>query len=381
MLRIEFLKRISLTAILVAAVNVPEGKEPKKVSNGAKGLLEIPLYPMSVADEILLSITNKIFQSGMEFDSFLILFSSELQNLYPYDEKAKTLTYKDLYCASIRCEIVFSLANMILKVWQNLCLQFGLEGYDTKEFESDTTQIQEWIISLGNQFKIGETPHFFLKTKEEPNWLQTKVNVLVPWFGNLKTETIQFFPLTLEIHKVWKESAAYKNQIEFNQNIVSEVLRILNLLLYRMNAGQARWHQYSVRFYYLNFVEQEFEKKQNKKTPEIQNGNSKSFVSVRDVSLESAVRTIKERAFHMQSGVYHGMDRQNQQMVVSSLIHVMDQISESIDGEKEITKKLRLVHKYGGIISVSTAASARDSLPVLEDALFLLQKERRLHFP
>ncbi|EMJ87877.1 hypothetical protein [Leptospira meyeri] len=381
MLRIEFLKRISLTAILVAAVNVPEGKEPKKVSNGTKGHLEIPLYPMSVAGEILLSITNKIFQSGMEFDSFLILFSSELKNLYPYDENAKTLTYKDLYCASIRCEILFCLANVILKVWQNLCLQFGFEGYDTKEFESDTTQIQEWIISLGNQFKMGETPHFFLKTKEDPNGSQTKVNFFVPWFGNLKTETIQFFPLSLEIHKVWKEAAAFKNQIEFNQNIVSEVLRILNLLLYRMNGAQARWHQYSVRFYYLNFVEQEFDKKQYKKNQEIQNQSSKSLVSVRGVSLESAVRTIKERAFHMQSGVYHEMDRQNQQMVVSSLIHVIDQISESIDGEKEITKKLRLVHKYGGIISVSTAASARDSLSVIEDALFLLQKERRLHFP
>ncbi|EKJ86361.1 hypothetical protein CLV96_3657 [Leptospira meyeri] len=381
MLRIEFLKRISLTAILVAAVNVPEGKEPKKVSNGTKGLLEIPLYPMSVADEILLSITNKIFQSGMEFDSFLILFSSELKNLYPYDENAKTLTYKDLYCASIRCEILFCLANVILKVWQNLCLQFGFEGYGTKEFESDTIQIQEWIISLGNQFKMGGTPHFSLKTKEDQNGSQTKVNFFVPWFGNLKTETIQFFPLSLEIHKVWKEAAAFKNQIEFNQNIVSEVLRILNLLLYRMNGAQARWHQYSVRFYYLNFVEQEFEQKQNKKNQEIQNQNSKSLVSVRGVSLESAVRTIKERAFHMQSGVYHEMDRQNQQMVVSSLIHVMDQISESIDGEKEITKKLRLVHKYGGIISVSTAASARDSLSVIEDALFLLQKERRLHFP
>lgn len=118
MLRIEFLKRISLTAVLVATVNKTEGKEPKKDSNGTKDLLEIPLYPMSVADEILLSITNKIYQSGMEFDSFLVLFSSELQSLYPYDEKAKALTYKDLYFASIRCEIVFCFVSVILKVWQ-----------------------------------------------------------------------------------------------------------------------------------------------------------------------------------------------------------------------------------------------------------------------
>ncbi|MCG6141734.1 hypothetical protein [Leptospira mtsangambouensis] len=381
MLRIEFLKRISLTAVLVATVNKTEGKEPKKDSNGTKGVLEIPLYPMSAADEVLFSITNKIYQPGMEFDSFLVLFSSELHSLYPYDEKSKTLTYKDLYFASIRNEIVFCFVGVIVKLWQNLCLQFGLEGYGKNEFESDSAKIQGWIISLGNQFKMGDTPHFFLKTKEDTDWIASKVNASLPWFGTIKTETIQFFPLSLEMHSVWKEVAAFKNPIEFNQNIVSEVLRILTLLGYRVNANQARWHQYAVRYYYLDFVEKEFERKQNKKNPESQNGNSKSLFSVRDVSLESAIRTIQERAFHMQSGVYHEMDRQNQQMVVSSLIHVMDQISESVDGNKEITKKLRLVHQYGGIISVSTAASARDSLPVIEDALLQLQKERRLHFP
>lgn len=380
MLRIEFLKRISLTAILVATVNKTVGQEPKKDANGTKGLLEIPLYPMSAADEVLLSITNKIYQSGMEFDSFLVLFLSELQSLYPYDEKAKKLTYKDLYFASIRCEILFCFVSVILKVWQNLCLQIGLEGYGKNEFESDSAKIQDWIISLGKQFKIGDTPHFFLKTKVETDSVATKVNVSLPWFGTIKTEIIQFFPLSLEIHRVWKE-AVFKNPIEFNRNIVTEVLRILTLLGSRVNANQARWHQYAVRFYYLDFVEKEFEKKQNKKNPESQTENSKSLFFVRDLSLESAIHTIKERAFHMQSGVYHEMDRQNQQMVVSSLIHVMDQISEGVNGNKEITKKLRLVHQYGGIISVSTAASARDSLPVLEDALLQLQKERRLHFP
>lgn len=265
MLRIEFLKRISLTAVLVATVNKTEGKEPKKDSNGTKGLLEIPLYPMSAADEVLLSITNKIYQPGMEFDSFLVLFSSELQSLYPYDEKSKTLTYKDLYFASIRNEIVFCFVGVIVKLWQNLCLQFGLEGYGKNEFESDSAKIQGWIISLGNQFKMGDTPHFFLKTKEDTDWIASKVNASLPWFGTIKTETIQFFPLSLEMHIVWKEVAAFKNPIEFNQNIVSEVLRILTLLGYRVNANQARWHQYAVRYYYLNFVEKEFERKQNKK--------------------------------------------------------------------------------------------------------------------
>ncbi|TGL40330.1 hypothetical protein [Leptospira perdikensis] len=383
MQRIDFLKKLSFTALLVAGIRMELSSEPSQgsTSNQNQQVDLLPTYPMDEAEKITEVIVTKVYKEGMELDTFLKLFAEELKTRFPFVENSKTSNYHSLYSVAVRSEILFRLIIILVEVWQNLCLQFGLEGYDQKEFESDSIQIQDWIESLGKEFKIGESPHFFLKTKGDWEWLPSKVQYLVPWFGTQKTESIQFFPLSLEVHQVWEDVSSFKNKLEYNQNIISEVLRILDILLFRLHMNRAIWHQYAVRFYYLNFVEKKYSNKQSKKNQKVQNRNTLDLFAIRFTSFESAIRTIQERAFHMQSGVYHAMNRQNQQMVVSSLVQVIGQISVVTGGDQDVCKRLRLANHYGGILSVSTAAMATESLPILEDALQILQKERKLYFP
>lgn len=381
-LRIEFLKRISVTALLVTAIRTPMVAKTKgNLKRGPKKLPEIPVYPMSATDEILFTLANKVYRDGMEFDTFLKMVSFELQTLYPVDLTKENFTYKDLYFVSIRSEVVFQLVVKLVEVWQNLCIQFGLEDYQKNELEKDSLKIQDWILSLGDEFKVGETPYFFLNTKEDLNWIPSKNIFAVPWLGSHKEEVIQFFPLPLEFQNVSNDSKLYNSTLEYKRNTIYEILSVLSLLLYRLQTNLALWHQYTVRFYYLNFVDQYLSKIQTQNEPKEKNKFTKNLFLIRSVSVESAIRTIKERAFHMQSGVYHAIDRQNQQMVVSSLIQTIGQVSVATGGDKDLCKRLRLVNRYGGNLTLSTAATATGSLPFLEDALEVLQKERKLYFP
>lgn len=382
MLRIEFLKRLSFTTLLVAGIHRQVGAESTKaVVFPPKSTTDfLPTFPMNLAEEITSSIISKIYQAEMDLDLFLKLFAEEILDRYPYDGDSKVSNYKQLYFLSIRSEVIFQLVIELVKVWQTLCFQHGLESYGKKELESDSIQIQNAILTLGNQFKIGDIPHFILERAEDSEWMQSKATYLVSWFGIEKAELIASDPISLEIRKFWNQGPGSENVVEYNRSVVSEMLNFTERLLSGLDARRAKWHQYAVKFYYLDFAQNRFVNKQNL------NKNTKKMVKkdsdflIRSLSFESAIRTIKERAFFMQSGVYHSSDRQNQQMVVSSLVHVLSQIANKPAKASEIHKKLRLVNGYGGILSISTAAMASDSLPILEDALRILQKERKLYF-
>ncbi|TGK79138.1 hypothetical protein EHQ24_16455 [Leptospira noumeaensis] len=382
MQRIDFLKKLSFTTLLVAGIRNQTASEPnlRPISENAHKD-QLPTYPMAGAEKIKKEIVRKIYKEGMELDTFLKLFSEELKTQFPVLENTDTSTYRSLYCASIRSEVLILLVITLVEVWQNLCLQFGLKGYGKKEFESDSIQIQNSILSLGEKLKIGNHPHFFLKTKEDLPWGPLKVDYLVPWFGSKKTESIQFFPLPLGIDFELEETNSSQNSPDTTYDWINSVLSILNQFLSRLKMNRAIWHQYSVRFYFLNFAEREFLKNQNQRNGITKNQKSLDLLGIRYSSFVSAIQTIKERAFHMQSGVYHGMDRQNQQMVVSSLVQVIGQISIVTGGDKDVCKRLRLANHYGGILTVSTAAMARESLPLIDDALSVLQKERKVYFP
>lgn len=378
MLRIEFIKKLSFTALLIAGIRSQVGGEPTKdVTSSSKfGLSIFPTYPMAHADEIITSIVSKIYQTGMELDFFLNLFTEELKIRFPFEENTKVSNYRQLYAASIRCEVAHKLVVTLVRVWQNLCLQFGLEFYGREELEADSIQIQNSILSFGNRFAIGDKPQFFRGTSETTDWNSNQVSFLVPWFGQEKTESILIDSYPIDIEKVWKSFENSGNTTDYNQSVVSEILEFTDRLIEKMVFFSAKLHQYSVRFYYLEFVQNEFEKIQKKKV------NTKDdYFWVRSISLESAVKSIKERAFHMQSGVYHLLDRQNQQMTVSSLIRLIDQISSAAGGGKDLCKRLKLADDFGGILTVSTADTASQALPVLEDAIRTLQKERKLNFP
>ncbi|MCW7468442.1 hypothetical protein [Leptospira kanakyensis] len=382
MLRIDFLKKLSFTALLVAGIRTQTASEPNLRQISENALVDIlPTYPMAEAEKIKREIVTKIYKEGMELDSFLKLFSEELKIQFPVLENSNTSTYRTLYYVSIRSEVLFLLVITLVEVWQNLCLQFGLEGYGKKEFESDSIQIQNGFYSLGEKLKVGDNPHFFIRTKEKSVWLPSKVDFLVSWFGSKKTESIQFFPLPLGMNFESEESNSSQNSQETNHNSIHSVLSILNQMLSHLKMNRALWHQYSVRFYYFDFAEREYLKKQNQRKGITKNQKSLDLLTIRYSSFASAIQTIKERAFHMQSGVYHGMDRQNQQMVVSSLVKVVGQISLATGGDADVCKRLRLANHYGGILSVSTAAMAKESLSLIDDALSVLQKERKVYFP
>lgn len=378
MLRIEFIKKLSFTALLVSGIRSQVGGEPAKdVSSASKfGLNFFPTYPMAHADEIITSIVSKIYHTEMELDFFLNLFTEELKTRFPFEENTKVSNYKQLYSATICCEVVHKLVVTLVRVWQNLCLQFGLEFYGREELEADSIQIQNSILSFGNSFAIGDKPQFFRGTGETTDWNSNQVSFLVPWFGQEKTESILIDSYTIDIEKVWKSFENSGNTSDYNQSVVSEILEFTDRLIDKMVFFSARLHQYSVRFYYLEFVQNEFEKIQKKKVK-----TKDDYFWVRSISLESAIKSIKERAFHMQSGVCHLLDRQNQQMTVSSLIRVIDQISSASGGVKDVCKRLKLANDFGGILTVSTADTASQALPVLENAIRTLQKERNLNFP
>lgn len=377
MLRIDFLKKLSFTALLVAGIRNQVASEPRRVptskQNAPVGFL--PYYPMDAVEEITSSIVAKIYQTGMEFDLFLKLFAEELLNRYPFDQKRETSSYKQLYFASIRSEVVFQISIVSIEVWRNLCLRYGLESYSKQDLESDSDQIQNGILEFGNKFSMGEIPHFALERPERLGSGRSKVSFFVNWFGTKKEELVFYDPTFLSIEKEGSESPQADKSIDGNQAFVSVTLDFLQNLLYRLDFFRASWHQYAVRFYYLSFVEKELENQI------IKEKNPKAYLWVRYVALESAVQTVKERAFHMQSGVYHAIDRQQQQMVVSSLVQVIGQISVATGGDKDVSKRLRFINDYGGILTVSTAGTATESLPLIEDALRVLQKERKLYFP
>lgn len=383
MLRIEFIKKLSFTALLVSGIRSQVGGEPAKdVTSASKfGLNFFPTYPMALADEIITSIVSKIYHTEMELDFFLNLFTEELKTRFPFEENTKVSNYKQLYYASICCEVAHKLVVTLVRVWQNLCLQFGLEFYGREELEADSIQIQNSILSFGNRFAIGDKPQFFRGTDETTDWNSNQVSFLVPWFGQEKTESILIDSFPIDIEKIWKPFENLGNTTDCNQSVVSEILEFTHKLIDKMGFFSARLHQYSVRFYYLEFVQNEFEKIQRTKIQKKKVKTKDDYFWVRSISLESAIKSIKERAFHMQSGVYHLLDRQNQQMTVSSLIRVIDQISLASGGVKEVSKRLKLANDFGSILTVSTADTASHALPVLEDAIRTLQKERKLNFP
>ncbi|PJZ44542.1 hypothetical protein [Leptospira brenneri] len=379
MQRLDFLKKLSFSALVVAGVHSQIRSETTKTAASQPKTLPnfLSTYPMDAAEEITTSIVRKIFKPDIELDSFLELFAEELNLRYPFDEKRKSSSYRELYFASIRSEVVFQISVIIVEVWRNLCLQIGLEYYTLQELESDSKQIQNDILEFGNKFRLGEIPHFILENPERLGLGRSKVSFFVTWFGTKKEEILFYDPTPLQMKKEWRQYLREDNSMDNHQVFLLVSLEFLENLLSRLAFFQANWHQYVVRFYYLSFVEKELENQ----TKIEKKKKTKFPLWIRYVTSESAVQTIKERAFHMQSGVYHAIDRQHQQMVVSSLVQVIGQVSVATGGDKDVCKKLRFVNEYGGIVTVSTAANATDSLPLIEDALRILQKERKLYFP
>ncbi|MCW7493535.1 hypothetical protein ND861_12875 [Leptospira sp. 2 VSF19] len=383
MRRIEFLKNLSFTALLVAGIRneIEAVSVPTHTSSLKKPPESISPYPMNVAEEITSSIISKIDKVGMELDFFLDMFAKELQTLYPFENNSKISNYRELYLASARSEVVFQLTILLVKVWQNLCLQYGLDGYDKKQLAIDSIQIQNAIIRFGKKFKVGEVDPFVIEDSNKSFPMRSSITCSVLWFGSQKKESIVSDTLAINVIKIGKEIKDLEGSSEYNQSFVSQLLAFTNQILFDLDSLRARWHQYSVRFYYLDFAQTKFENQQKMLSNADDRNKADISFLIQSLSLESAIRTIKERAFHMQSGVYHNLDRQNQQMVVSTLVQIVDQISNATRGKIDVIKRLRLVNQYGGIITVSTAAMATDSLPVLEEAILLLQKERKLHFP
>lgn len=144
---------------------------------------------------------------------------------------------------------------------------------------------------------------------------------------------------------------------------------------FQLEGTRARWHQYVVRYSYMSDLQYKFEMKRELK--DTQSSVSALPIFLRYYGFESAMNTIQERAYHMQSGVYHFLDRQSQQMVVSSLVIMMKNLNLRTNGNQKWMRSLRLENQDGSILSVSTMDLAFQTYKSIEEGIHFLRQERK----
>ncbi|EOQ88733.1 hypothetical protein LEP1GSC202_2775 [Leptospira yanagawae serovar Saopaulo str. Sao Paulo = ATCC 700523] len=373
MQRSEFLSRISLTALLVSGIRQNlEAKKTKEKSNLNDLQFEIPYYPIERTSEIISSILSKLSTGEIELNLFLDSFAKELELRFPLKQKNKISSYNELYSYSVKIEIVCELTSVLIGIWQNLCIQIGLYGYQIEDFKTDSKSIKTSMIGFGkkmNNFKIPIISDLRSKGKW---WDQSEMILRLPWFGGIKSEKIISNKMNLEqIFDLDLKQIKNSNQSEFSF-ISIEFFQHTKNLQYQIDRIRARWHQYAVRFYYMAFVQKKYK---------LVTSNPIVYQNlIRSYGFESAIKTIQNRAFHMQSGIYHYLDRQSQQMVVSSLVLMLKDLGKSTGGDKNLFRILKLENSYGGIISVSTGMSAMETFKNLEEGILYLKEERKKLF-
>lgn len=376
MQRNEFLSRITATALLVSGIRQNIWAQKAKVSSNQDGIdFELPHYPIERTDEILSSIQSKVFIAGMELNLYLDSFLKELELRFPLQDKNQITSYQELYSFSITTEILCELTIKVIGLWENLCIQIGLDGYTIEDFKKDSETIKTSMIDFGKKIQNRKIPILLGRSSNEKWWNPLEVYIHLPWFGGTKTEKIistkiymdQIFNLEPEL---FKES----NQCGFSQS-TSDFFRNTKELQNNLDRIRAKWHQYAVRFYYMDFAQREYETK--KSINKLQTSPINYQNLIRSYSFESALKTIQNRAYHMQSSVYHYEDRQTQQMVVSSLILMMKDLGDVTRSDKNLLQTLKLEDPSGSIITISTGMWAKDSLRYLEEGILFLKEERK----
>ncbi|TGL70744.1 hypothetical protein [Leptospira jelokensis] len=379
MQRIEFLSRISLTALLVSGIRQNlDAKKTNLTSDQNVFEFEIANYPIDRTKEILSSILAEVNKGEIEFNLFLDSFAKELEVRFPLQDKNKISSYKELYSFSIKMEILCELTIMLIGIWQNLCIQIGFDGYQIRDFKTDSNTIKNAMIGFGNKIQNHKIPMILEHQTKKISWKPFKISLRLPWFGGIKTEKLISYTIDLEqIFGLDPKQIKGSNQSEISlrtTEFFSHTTNLINLV----DGIRARWHQYAVRFYYMEYAQRKYESWQNLK---MRNSHHKHYQNlIRSYSFESAMETIQNRAYHMQSGVYHSIDRQSQQMVVSSLVLMMKDLGKWIGVDRNLFRTLKLENSYGGIISVSTGMSAIDSLKNLEQGIRFLKEERKKFF-
>ncbi|MDF3819681.1 hypothetical protein P3G55_07210 [Leptospira sp. 96542] len=373
MQRIEFLSRISLTAILVSCFHKNLIAKKTKVNSNREDLhFEIPYYPIERTSEILSSILAKVYTGDIELNLFLDSFAKELELRFPLKHKNKITSYQELYSFSVKMEILCELTIMLIGIWQNLCIQIGLDGYKIGDFKTDSETIKTTMIGFGKKIQNRKIPIFFGLRAKEKWWNLLEVSLRLPWFGGIKTEKFISNQINLDqIFSLNPKKFQESTQSEFTLDS-TEFFHYTKDLQYNIDGMRARWHQYAVRFYYMAFAQKKFKQFQSK---------PKAYQNlIRSYSFESGLETIQNRAYHMQSGVYHNIDRQSQQMVVSSIVMMMKDLGKITGSEKDLFRNLKLENSYGGIISVSTGMSAKYTFKNLQEGILFLKEERKKLF-
>ncbi len=379
MQRIQFLSRMSLTALLVSGIRQNLFAKKTSVTSYQDTIdFEIPNYPIERTNEILSSIQSKVYIAGMELSLFLDTFAKELELRFPLQDKNKISSYQDLYSFSIKMEILSELTLLLIGLWENLCIQIGLDGYKIEDFKTDSQTIKTAMIGFGKKIQNRKIPTVLGLRSNEKWWIPMDVSLRLPWFGGIKTEKIISNKIYMDqIFSLDPEQFKESNRSEFSLD-TTEFFHQTKDLQYNIEGVRARWHQYAVRFYYMDFAQRQYQTK--KRINQLQTNPTIYQNLIRSYSFESALKTIQNRAFHMQSSVYHYQDRQYQQMVVSSLVLMMKDLGKITRGDENLLRNLKLENPDGGIITVSTGMFAKDSLKYLEDGILFLKEERKKFF-
>lgn len=339
---------------------------------------EIPNYPIERTNEILSSIQSKMYTAEMDLNLFLDSFLKELELRFPLQEKNKISSYQELYSFSVKMEILCELTIMLIGIWENLCIQIGLDGYKIEDFKTDSETIKTSMIGFGKKIQNRKIPIVSGLRSNEKWWNPLEVSLRLPWFGGIKTE--KMFSNKIYMDQIFSlDPTRFKtsNQSEFTLD-TTEFFRQTKELQYNIDGIRSKWHQYAVRFYYMDFAQRRYET--SKRIKQLRPNPTIYQNLIRSYSFESALKTIQNRAYHMQSGVYHYQDRQSQQMVVSSLFLMMKDLGKITGSDKNLLRNLKLENPNGGIITVSTGMFAKDSLKYLEDGILFLKEERKKFF-
>lgn len=376
MQRKEFISRISLTALLLSGFrNELKANSKKDESTNSTSEFVIPTYPMDRVSDILSDICSKIYSVNIELEEFLDTFAQELELRFPLKKQKPITSYQKLYFLCLRMEIISELTILIIGIWQNLSLRIGLDGYSKEEFFSDSETIKNAMIRFGSENQTYYFSLFLDKGKENHVSTPFQLDLSLPWLGGDQKESIfaNFSPMEFVFSL---EPAEFSKSMDHRfQMDLYGFLDHTQRFQFQLEGARARWHQYVVRYSYMSDLQYKFETKRELK--DTQSSVSALPIFLRYYGFESAMNTIQERAYHMQSGVYHFLDRQSQQMVVSSLVIMMKNLNLRTNGNQKWMRSLRLENQDGSILSVSTMDLALQTYKSIEEGIHFLRQERK----
>ncbi|BDA77972.1 hypothetical protein LPTSP3_g09020 [Leptospira kobayashii] len=382
--RREFLEKVTLTAAVLLGLQVDAGPDVSKRSEAE----EVPdWYPTLVresgTEKKAYDLGTKIFQPGMELLEFSKLFVRELEKAYPANpiKSSAANPLSTLLEISERNQINLIIISKLIEVWRSRILFFQSETMSWQKpnadilanFRNESKELYEAILLIGLAFPLQGHFLFAERKRNELAMPLVSISFQVSEFGKTETETILFFPIGLDLKKIQEDiSSQSADEVEF-RFLFDDLFGRLDSLQSELQYSVTRWGQYVTRFKYLMTANVYYLKIKGSSGTI---GKKKQNL-LRLGIMEAAIEKIRSSAQNLQSGVYTISDRQLGQMELSSLVHVMNDISQRTVGIAKPLVDYRIQNKEGFLITISTQSSASDAIVVFDEALQKLRKERK----